>query len=72
VTIWKPIETAPKDGTVVLLWARLSKPPSPNDFHRIVGFWHRSIHQWKVSPEHLNGEEVLIASYWAPLPEPPN
>jgi hypothetical protein len=70
---WKPIEDAPKNGTPVLLWARLkNSPPTGNDFYPIVGFWHRSIQQWKVSPEHLNQKEELIASYWTALPEPPN
>jgi hypothetical protein len=70
---WNFIETAPKDGTLVLLWARLgSNPPSANDFYPIVGFWHSLIEPWKVAPEHLNQEEHLIASFWAPIPAPPN
>jgi hypothetical protein len=69
---WQSIETAPKDGRPVLLWARLrSHPPSEDDFHRIVGFWHRAIGRWKVSPEELNGQEDLIAVLWSALPEPP-
>jgi hypothetical protein len=72
MSAWKPIEDAPDNGTAVLLWARLkSHPPSANDYHPIVGFWHRVIQTWKVSPEQLNEGEELIASYWAPLPEPP-
>ncbi len=70
---WKPIESAPKNGTPVLLWARLKgSPPGDNDFYAIVGFWHRSVERWKVSPEHLNREEDLIALFWATLPESPN
>jgi hypothetical protein len=69
---WEPIETAPKNGMPVLLWARLkSNPPSGNDFYSIVGFWHQSIERWKVWPEHLNGEEDLIPSFWTALPEAP-
>jgi hypothetical protein len=69
---WKPIADAPKNGTPVLLWARLkSNPPGDDDFYPIVGFWHRSIQRWKVSPEHLNGQEDLIPSFWSKLPEPP-
>ena len=72
LTNWKPIETAPRNGTPVLLWARLrSNPPSPDDCYPIVGFWHASVERWKVSPEHLNREEDLIASHWVALPEPP-
>jgi hypothetical protein len=73
VTTWRPIDEAPKDGSAVLLWARLkSHPTSSDDYHPIVGFWHRAIHRWKVSPEQLNRDEDLIASFWASLPEPPN
>ena len=72
MTSWKPIEDAPKNGTPVLLWARLkTSPPGDDDFYAIVGFWHHSIQRWKVSPEHLNREEDLVASLWSPLPEPP-
>lgn len=72
MTSWKTINTAAKDGTPVLLWARLKNGPPENPaFYPIVGFWHRLIEKWKVAPEHLNQEEELIASHWAALPEPP-
>jgi hypothetical protein len=72
MTEWKPEESAPKDGTVVLLWARLgSYPPESDNYFRIVGFWHRSIGKWKVAPEHLNPQEELHATHWAPIPKPP-
>jgi hypothetical protein len=68
----KTIESAPKDGTPVLLWARLSSyPPEPDNYFWIVGFWHGSIARWKVAPEQLNAQEELIATRWAPLPKPP-
>jgi len=54
MTNWRAIEEAPRDGRSVLLWARLkTNPPSFNDFYPIVGFWHHSIQEWKVWPEHL-------------------
>jgi hypothetical protein len=69
---WESVENAPRDGTPVLLWARLkSSPPEDNDRYPIVGFWHQSVEQWKVQPEHLNQEEELIPDYWSALPEPP-
>lgn len=72
MTKWQSIETAPRDGTPLLLWARLkSKPPTGDDFHPIVGFWHRSIERWKVTPDDLNSEDDLIATYWIAIPDPP-
>jgi len=70
---WKPIESAPTDGSSVLLWARLtSVPPGSNDFCPIIGFWNKSIHAWKVAPELLNKAEALNAKFWTELPNSPN
>ena len=69
MTDWKPIESAPRDGSSVLLWARLrSVPPGNNDFYPIVGAWNKSIERWKVAPELLNRPEVLDARFWIELP----
>ena len=57
----------------MLLWARLkTNPPVLNDFYLIVGFWHHSIKEWKVWPEHLAQDEVLLPSHWIVLPASPN
>lgn len=73
MTSWNPINTAPRNGRPLLLWARFkSSPPGEATFYPVVGFWHRSIDRWKVAPEDLNGSEELIATHWAALPEPPN
>ncbi len=59
---WLPIETAPKDGSLVLLCNAL-------DGGMYVGFYERS--EW----EDISGEmmEMLIGepTHWMPLPEPP-
>jgi hypothetical protein len=69
---WQSIDTAPKDGRSVLVWARLgSSPFEKGDHFPIVGFWHPTIMCWKVAPEHLNPQEELIASHWAPIPKLP-
>jgi hypothetical protein len=66
---WQPIETAPKDGTELLLCS--------DDGTRVVGRWmkhnHIPISGW-CRPIELYGEEVdgfgpVVA--WMPLPEPP-
>ena len=59
---WKPIETAPKDGTIVLLY----EPREPIDSHTIeVGAfncedWYCLMFTYTIYPTH-----------WMPLPEPP-
>ena len=71
MTSWKPIGSAPKTGTRVLLWARCKSIPPDDDYSPIVGFWHKSIERRKVAPEHLNREEELVPSHWVEIPEPP-
>lgn len=77
---WQPIDTAPKDGTHVLLWIKYGDFP-------VVGYWFT--HQgtdlgWQMEKEHF---EVSCATYcyggsvcnayrttpthWMPLPDPP-
>lgn len=67
---WQPIETAPKDGTHVLLGRT---PPWSASANVCVGFWADE-HQansphWKTE----NGFMVDVRIYrlWMPLPDPP-
>ena len=71
MTNWKPIAIAPKTGTRVLLWARCKSIPRDGVYSPIVGYWDRSIEQWKVAPEHLNREEELVPSHWLEFSKPP-
>ena len=65
-TGWRPIATAPKDGTIVLIVARsgfhgtdeLSEPQTM-EATCFEGKWHSG--DW----------EVFEASHWQPLPAPP-
>lgn len=71
---WQPIETAPKDGTVLIMWAphgpflcawNDGTEWNPRDDYS-GGYWS----QW------LDGEEYHLAaspllSHWMALPEPP-
>lgn len=78
---WRPIETAPKDGTAVLLGGRWK----PFDILK-GGEWHQQIFRWGsyssandaesewwsdahigVRSDHWNVEWT----HWMPLPEPP-
>ena len=71
---WMPIETAPKDGSFLLLWEQYSETP-------FVGFW--SDGSWPVSHEHVDAEgggdsaiviDVLSMpiTHWMPLPPAPS
>ena len=59
--MWQPIETAPKDGTHILIY----RAAWANSI--AVCYWSRDNDEWQTglySP--FNG-----AIYWMPLPEPP-
>jgi len=64
---WLPIETAPKDGTVILLYV-----PEQLDFCKYeIGFWYESnfggsYKGWRS----IKGEMKLTPAHWKPL-EPP-
>lgn len=56
---WQPIETAPKDGTLVDLWHPI--------FGRISdACWHRGV--WNTA----RGDDFTEFTHWQPLPAPPN
>jgi thioesterase domain-containing protein len=62
---WQPIETAPKDGTVVLLHVTcLSQPFTVTALYKRDDYWEG----WVSSYEH---EDVADPSHWQPLPAPP-
>lgn len=57
---WRPIETAPKDGTKLLLWAG----------NAVVGQWYAKVVGTPVWSVSWNGDE-FEPTHWMPLPEPP-
>lgn len=60
--VWQPIETAPKDGTPVLVWTSdvgkegLTEFASVCSYHPDAGFCTH---------------ELMAATHWMPLPDPP-
>jgi hypothetical protein len=60
---WQPIETAPKDGTVVLLWH--------NNFHPTIGWYDRGIKLWQEVWEHKWEVGGGQPTQWMPLPDAP-
>jgi Protein of unknown function (DUF551) len=57
---WQPIETAPRDGTEILLFAR----GQHDDVYRGVGQWSEHSNSWFWS-------FAIRPTHWMPLPEPP-
>lgn len=66
MTEWQPMGTAPKDGSSVLLWARLrAYPPEPTSYFEVVGYYHSGsgIERWKSR----ESDEDLEADCWASI-----
>ena len=67
---WQPIETAPKDGTKVLLGRFVLNCPEGKNGRMAVDFWHT------VNPHGYEGwgkfnTRYWPATHWMPLPTPP-
>ena len=58
---WQPIETAPKDGTPVLVW----RTPEKGRNHRRMG-----IDRWKEGLWWHSRKEMQ-PTHWMPVPAPP-
>ena len=60
---WQLIETAPKDGTSVLLW----------DGGVVIGEWRPGYHPWNEGSWLIEGGQITArnATHWMPLPEKP-
>lgn len=56
---WQPINTAPKDGTEILIW---------DGKHIDIGHWFSSTQTWYGRL----AEDRVIATHWLPTPEPPS
>ena len=71
---WRPIETAPRDGTLVLLWAEsiglhvayLHQEWSWTKF-RVIRTWQALWCEKQSGDE----DEGIKPTHWMPLPEPP-
>ena len=70
---WKPIETAPKDGTV----CRLYIPQFVQSDKRLrnyapgqrEGYWIEEIGEWQVYTTITS--DAILPTHWMPLPDPP-
>ena len=68
---WRPIETAPKDGTSILIYGvwqgEISKNPQYWDIFKAV----HSFGEWLVCDCDIYGATVLKPTHWQPLPKTP-
>jgi len=55
---WYPIETAPKDGTEILL---------TDGHYKRTGYWARRINRWSMDA----AVALNMPTHWMPLPAPP-
>ena len=65
---WQPIETAPKDGTKVLVWSNSNVWNEPD-----VAYWGRSnpLNQPAWAGGHCRVSHIDQPTHWMPLPPPP-
>lgn len=72
---WQPIETAPKDGTRVLLWIEWSDVPVIGEFSH--GRWRADTEHYSVScgagcyGGSVSSDRYMKPTHWRPLPAPP-
>lgn len=72
---WQPIETAPKDGTVVLVW-----PPTWPNRSCSTARWNSDEYANRPAPFwdrddgllHRTTSRAIPPTLWQPLPPPPN
>ena len=63
---WQPIETAPKDGTWILIFR--STPHTNMELGCALVYWDDHFTCWHDGEYHSDHYDP---SHWVPLPEPP-
>lgn len=65
---WQPIETAPKDGTdIIVLLTHMERPRA------WTGRWHKGLKRWSIDHgmQRYQPAEMAYPTHWMPLPQPP-
>jgi hypothetical protein len=68
---WQPIETAPKDGTRVLIYGYWDGELSDLDEEPEVWKARFSLGTWWVDSDQYYVARVVNPTHWMPLPKPP-
>jgi len=68
---WQPIDTAPKDGTNILMWngdeIQVCSWHCPGIFDNDRFYWAHG----DILNKYNSKQELYAPTYWQPLPEPP-
>ena len=65
---WMPIESAPKDGTLIVVMGN-NHGDSELGQHHCIAIWHRGC--WMESSDWNATSELEHLTHWMPLPQPP-
>jgi hypothetical protein len=70
---WQPIETAPKDGTNIDLWAKRWRSDNDGFFYRRFPecYWSNGDSMTNRHANWVHLEEGWYPTHWMPEPEPP-
>ena len=70
---WRPIETAPKDGTLLLLWEEYDTEPFVGSYG-LDGVWYASTTYYNTDGDACVVDTVCsdAVTHWMPLPPPPD
>jgi hypothetical protein len=68
---WQSIETAPKDGTSVLVYGFWEGELHGQDDERDVWKAHFVLDEWFVDGGEFYSQHVIDPTHWMPLPEEP-
>lgn len=76
MTEWQPIETAPKDGTAVLLWFENSHAPVIGSYHSSERYDHGKLvysnAYWSWNGSWMIPGKLPAPTHWSRLPSGPN
>ena len=66
--MWQPMETAPRDGGMILAWCRI-KDGGPGEFASVV-FWSASAEGWRIPGYLYNSSVSVVPRLWAEMETP--